>query len=88
MHGNDSWLTLVLLFAVFVLLPQLTKFIKVQPEKKEEKPKMTIAPADIAPTASRSAACTVWEGIRYGVVIHTLRLASPTASRKASWVTL
>jgi len=55
MHGNDSWLTLVLLFAVFVLLPQLTKFIKVQPEKKEEKPKMTIAPADITPQASRSA---------------------------------
>ena len=47
MHGNDSWLTLVLLFAVFVLLPQLTKFIKVQPDKTPTKKKPVIAPAEI-----------------------------------------
>lgn len=55
MHGNDSWLTLVLLFAVFVLLPQLTKFIKVQPEKASDKKKPIAKPAPITISTTRNA---------------------------------
>ena len=35
MHANDSWISLLVLFVVFVLLPQLTKFIKPRPENTD-----------------------------------------------------
>jgi hypothetical protein len=37
MH-NDSWITLLALFVVFVLLPQLTKFIKPRPPADDPAP--------------------------------------------------